>query len=62
MIFNVFATFHRLPDTSKATKERLEKHGKQKLGQGGYKRLRARIVRIERSLFAANFFVTVANK
>ena len=62
MISNIFENLHRLPDTYKATKERVETHGKHKLGQGGYQKLRARIVRIERSLFVANFFVTVANK
>ena len=46
-ISNVFATFHKLSDTSKATKERLKKHGKHKLGQGGYQKLRAQILRIK---------------
>jgi hypothetical protein len=36
---NVFQTFHRLPDTSKETKARLEKHGQHKLGPGGYSNL-----------------------
>jgi len=31
----------RLPDMSKETKERLEKHGKHKLGYGGYVELKA---------------------
>jgi len=34
----------RLQDTSKATKARQDKHGQHKLGQGGYGRLKARIV------------------
>ena len=62
MISNIFETFHRISDTSKVTKERVEQHGKHKMGQGGYQKVRARIVRIKRSLFVANFFVTVANK
>ena len=44
--FNIFKTVHRLPDTSKATKARLEKHGQHKLGLGGYSNLVARIVSI----------------
>ena len=43
-ISNMFQTFCRLPYTSKATKERLEKHGNQKLGQGGYLKLKEQIV------------------
>ena len=42
--YNILEYFHRLPDTSKATKERLEKHGKNKLGQGGYMILKYQIV------------------
>ena len=34
----------RLQDTSKETKARQDKHGQHKLGQGGYGRLKARIV------------------
>lgn len=34
----------RLQDTSVATKARQDKHGQHKLGQGGYGRLKARIV------------------
>lgn len=33
----------RLPDTSKETKARVEKHRQHRLGQGGYRKLRARI-------------------
>jgi len=41
----VFETFqYRLSDTSKATMARIEKHGKNKLGPGGYSKLVARIV------------------
>ena len=43
----IFETFHRLSDTSKVTKERLEKHGQHKLGQGGYQKLREQIARNE---------------
>jgi hypothetical protein len=39
-----FKILRRLQDTSKATKERQEKHGQHKLGQGGYGRLKARVV------------------
>jgi hypothetical protein len=42
--YNILETFCRLPDTSKETKERLDKHGQHKLGQGGYLRLKSRIV------------------
>jgi hypothetical protein len=42
--YNILDTFRRLPDTSKETKERLHKHGQHKIGQGGYLRLKARIV------------------
>ena len=62
MISNIFETFHRLLDTSKVKNARVEKHGKHKLGQGGYQKLRAQIVNIKRSLFVAKFFVTLANK
>jgi hypothetical protein len=34
--YNIFQTFHRLPNTSKEIKARLEKHGQHKLGPGGY--------------------------
>jgi hypothetical protein len=37
----------RLPDASKVTKARVEKHGQHKLGQGGYGKLKARIVRFK---------------
>ena len=62
MISNIFETFHRLPDTTKEKKARVEKHGQHKHGQGGYQKLRAQIVRIKRSLFVAKFFLIVANK
>ena len=38
---NVFKHLHRLSDTSKVTKERLEKNGQHKLGLGGYLNLEA---------------------
>ena len=46
MISNIFQTFHRIPNTTKETKVRLEKHDQHKLGQGGYQKLKARIVRV----------------
>ena len=44
----VFQHFHRLSDTSKATKERQEKIGQHKLGPGGYSNLVVRSVSIEK--------------
>ena len=37
----IFQHLHRLSDTSKARKERLEKFGQHKLGPGGYSNLEA---------------------
>ena len=51
---NVFQSLHRLSDTSKATKERLEKFGQHKLGPGGYSNLVARIVSIEKPIMHPN--------
>ena len=34
--------------------KRVEQHGQHKLGQGGYQKLRERIIRIKQSLFVAN--------
>jgi len=45
--YNILETFRRLLETSKETKERLDKHGQHKLGQGGYLRLKDRIVSIK---------------
>jgi hypothetical protein len=40
VIYNILENFDdRLPDTSKATKARIAKHGQHKLGTGGYLRL-----------------------
>ena len=47
--YNIFQTFHRLPDTSMAIKARQEKHGQHKLGPGGYSNLVAQIVSISNS-------------
>ena len=44
---NVFQHLIRLSDTSKATKERMEKNGQHKLGPGGYLNLAARYVSIK---------------
>ena len=44
---NVIQQFIGLSDTSKATKERMEKIGQHKLGPGGYSNLAARYVSIE---------------
>jgi hypothetical protein len=46
---NVFQTFHRLTNTSKETKDGLEKHGQHKLEPGGYLNLVAQIVSINNS-------------
>ena len=43
---NVFKNLIRILDTSKATKERIEKIGQHKLGPGGYLKLAARYVSI----------------
>ena len=50
----VFQHFHRLSDTSKATKERQEKIGQHKFGHGGYLNLAARIVTIEKPIMHQN--------
>ena len=42
--YNILETFHRITDTIKSAKERLYIHGQHKLGQGGYLRLKARIL------------------
>ena len=52
--FNIFQHFHRLSDTSKATKERQEKIGQQKLGPGGYSNLVARIISIKKPILHPN--------
>ena len=44
---NLFQHFHRLPTTSKATKERQEKIEHHKLGPDGYSNLAAQIVSIK---------------
>ena len=44
---NIIQHLIRLSDTSKATKERVEKIGQQKLGPGGYSNLEARYVSIK---------------
>ena len=46
---NVFQTFHRIPNTSKEKKDRLENHGQHKLEPGGYSNLVAQIVSINNS-------------
>ena len=51
---NVFQHFHRLFDTSKATKARQEKIGQHKLGPSGYLNLEARIVSIEKPIMHPN--------
>jgi hypothetical protein len=51
---NVFQHLHRLPDTSKATKARLEKIGQHKLGLGGYSNLVARFVSFEKPTMNTN--------
>jgi hypothetical protein len=40
-------SIYRLPHTSKETKARMEKHEQHKLGQGGYGKLKSRIIRIK---------------
>ena len=52
--YNVIQHFLRLSDTSKATKERVEKIGKHKLGPGGYLNLAAQIVSIEKLIMHPN--------
>ena len=51
---NVIQHLIRLLDTSKATKERLEKIGQHKLGPGGYSILEARFVSIKNLILHPN--------
>ena len=51
---NVIQHLIRLLDTSKATKERLEKIGQNKLRPGGYSNLVAQIVSIENLILHPN--------
>jgi hypothetical protein len=55
--YNILETFHRLPDTSKETKEILDKHGHHKLGQGGYLRLKARVVSTEYFIHVIQYII-----
>ena len=50
----VFQHFHRLSDTSKATKERQQNFGQQKLGLDGYLNSVARIVSIKKPIIHPN--------
>ena len=51
---NVIQNLLRISDTSKATKERLEKIGQHKIGPGGYSNLAARLVSIENPILHPN--------
>ena len=51
---NVFQRFHRLSDTSKATKERQQNLDQQKLGLDGYLNSVARIVSIKKPIIHPN--------
>ena len=52
---NIFNKLIRLLDTSKATKERIEKIGQHKLGPGGYSNLAARYVSIRKPKSASKY-------
>ena len=52
--YNLFQRFHRLSDTSKATKERQGNIGQHKIGPSGYSNLAARIVSIEKRIMNPN--------
>ena len=56
MVYNILETFDdSFHGTLKETKERIEKRGQHKLGQGGYLKLQSRIVSSQ------NLFVSLSN-